>query len=152
MKTWAAIALSAIPALALDRWTKAWVVDALPLGAVKPYGPFFNLVHYQNRGVAFGMFAGQGLRWLMIAGALIGLFVLLIWTLKTARKSAWAGWGLGLALGGAVGNLIDRISLGYVTDFIELHYQGLAWPAFNVADSALTVGFGIIAIVLIRKG
>jgi signal peptidase II len=130
--------------LALDQATK-WAA----LGALDPYRPvavtpFFNLVLVWNRGVSFGMFAGAGDHgpWLLtlLAGA-IGAF-LVVWLLRETRPvTRLALW---LVLAGALGNLVDRVRFGAVVDFLDFHAFGYHWPAFNVADSAIVVGAGLI--------
>jgi signal peptidase II len=104
--------------------------------------PFFNLTLAYNPGAAFSFLSDQGgwQRWFFIVLAFVVSAVLLVWLSRLKREERWTAVALGLIIGGAVGNLIDRIWLGHVIDFIQLHYADLFWPAFNVADSAITVG------------
>jgi signal peptidase II len=104
---------------------------------------FLNLVHARNRGVAFSIFAGSDWPWLrgaLIAAALAAV-VLFVWLLSTGRaRTGLMRWGFALVLAGASGNLIDRILYGSVFDFLDFHLRDWHWPAFNVADSAITIG------------
>ncbi len=136
--------LLALAILVLDQVTK-W----LALGALDPYEyltvtPFFNLVLVWNRGVSFGMFNALGDHgpWLLtLLACAIGAF-LIVWLLRERRPvTRLALW---LVLAGAVGNAIDRIRFGAVVDFLDFHAFGYHWPAFNVADSAIVVGAGLI--------
>lgn len=106
--------------------------------------PFFNLVIVWNRGVSFGLLSDQGWGpWPLVA--LTGAIVagLLVWLART--KERWLGLALGLVIGGAVGNVVDRMIFGAVFDFIDVHAAGYHWPAFNVADAAISLG--VVAIV-----
>lgn len=119
---------------------------------IKPYGEirllgFFNLVNVKNTGAAFGLFKGFGnLFFIIVSVIAIVVITYLLWKGKDEFI------GLLLVLSGALGNLIDRVFLGYVRDFIDLHIGGLHWPAFNLADSYLTLGIAYIILVpLIRR-
>ncbi len=128
----------------LDQWTK-WLVEVhLPRTASQPViDGFLNLTHVQNTGVAFGLFAKHGAHggsWLLVAlgvGALVAVMV--YFRFAPARNRTLLS-ALALIVGGAVGNLIDRLASGGVTDFIDVYVGAHHWPAFNVADSAITVG------------
>jgi signal peptidase II len=125
-----------------DQATKALLRDWLPLGESVSLLPFFALTHVQNTGAAFGMFAGAN-------GIFIGLtFVILALLAKMHRELAAQGAlcraGIPLLWGGAVGNLADRLRQGSVTDFLDVHWRGWHWPAFNVADSGITVGIALL--------
>ncbi len=133
-----------------DQLTKAWVVMALPVGySGTAVGGFFRLVHVRNRGIAFsllhdgGPMVQIGLQ-LLVAGVVVVLLV----HLARGTHDRWLGGGLALVLGGAVGNLTDRLLRGEVVDFLSFFVTTprgeLSWPAFNVADSAITVGAGMI--------
>lgn len=110
--------------------------------------PFFNLVLVWNRGVSFGMFgsAGPGAPWFLSGLALAVVVGLTIWLRRTAHRPT--GIALGLVIGGALGNVVDRVRFGAVVDFLDLHVAGYHWPAFNVADSAICIG----AVVLLADG
>lgn len=139
----------ALLVIAADQFTKI-VIRSFPEGWRVVKLGFLRIVHISNTGAAFGLF--QGYSFALTIVALIGILVILFLALSFSSRlpflSSWLGkLSLGLMLGGAVGNLIDRVHLGYVTDFIDLGF----WPAFNVADSAITVGVIIFAYVLLRS-
>jgi signal peptidase II len=138
------LALSAAVAVA-DLATKAWVSAAFTAGDVHVVTPFLNLVLWHNAGAAFSFLAGAGgwQRWFFIALTLAVSAVLLVMLRRSGDNRLLAG-ALALVLGGAAGNLWDRVSLGHVIDFIQVHAAGYYWPAFNVADSAITVGVVLI--------
>jgi len=115
--------------------------DGLPPVAITVTG-FFNLALDGNRGVAFGLLDGGSGRWLLIALALGIVAGMLIWPRYVAH---WmVGLAIGLIVGGALGNALDRLRLGAVVDFLDLHASNWHWPAFNVADSAIVVGVGLL--------
>lgn len=134
--------------LVLDQWTK-WLIEVhLPPSAAQPVIPgLLNLTHVQNTGVAFGLFAAQGAaggRWLLVLMGLVALgAVFLYFHLAPARNRLLLG-SLALIVGGAIGNLIDRLASGGVTDFIDVYVGTHHWPSFNVADSAITVGIALM--------
>lgn len=125
----------------LDQITKFWVLNVFAPGEVLPVTSFFNLVLVFNPGAAFSFLADHAgwQRWFfaLIALAISGWIV---WQLRTLRPNSMFSIGLAFILGGALGNLIDRLWLGMVVDFIDVHAAGWHWPAFNVADSAVCVG------------
>ena len=130
--------------LALDQWTKLWIEASLEVhGRLPVVSGFFNLVHVQNTGIAFGLFpagrelAGTVLLTLLGFGALV---VVSLYFRSTSEREPLLLLSLALVLGGAVGNLIDRILLRAVTDFLDVYVGTHHWPAFNVADSGVTVG------------
>ncbi|MFQ5845324.1 MAG: signal peptidase II [Planctomycetota bacterium] len=131
----------------LDQASKWVVVAALsgPPHAVR-VTPFFDLVLHWNRGISFGLFdtAGEAARWAFVLVSL-AITAGLVWWLKKAERTFLA-LALALVVGGAVGNVIDRLRVGAVADFLSFHAAGYYWPAFNVADSAITVGVGMILI------
>ncbi|MEQ9559207.1 MAG: signal peptidase II [Rhodospirillales bacterium] len=127
--------------LVLDQITKWWVLtDLMNPPRVIEVLPFANLVLVWNRGVSFGLFntASDYGPWILSALALAVSAVLAVWLFRGPERMV--GWGIGLILGGALGNVIDRLVHGAVVDFVDLHLGGAHWPAFNVADSAITVG------------
>jgi len=131
--------------IAIDQLTKHWATASLqPLGAVILLPGYFNLAYVRNTGIAFGMFAGQGL--------LVGLFVaaLALVALFYARGLNWGKWEPnlvgGFLCGGALGNLIDRARLGYVVDFFDVHLGAWHWPTFNVADSLICIAVGWVVV------
>jgi len=115
--------------------------------------PFFNLRLAYNTGAAFSFLgnAGGWQRWFFVAISFLAAILLTVW-LRKLKSEQWAlALALSLVIGGAVGNLVDRLWLGYVIDFIQLYYKSFYWPAFNVADSAITIGMGLFIYHLIFK-
>lgn len=131
--------------IALDHIAK-WSASALlTYGVPVEVLPFFDLMLAHNTGAAFSFLsdAGGWQRWLFTAIA-IGVSVFLAHWLRRAQGQRLLCWALALILGGALGNLIDRVLLGHVVDFVSLHYAGWRFPAFNIADSAITIGAGLL--------
>ena len=140
--------LTTLLVIAADQLSKIWIRSNLAIGESLPETGLFRLIHVPNTGAAFGLFQGQSLPLTIVA--IVGIVVLLIFVLFIYRRYPFLNDklgkpALGLILGGTVGNLIDRLRLGYVTDFIDI---GI-WPAFNIADSAITVGVILLAYSLI---
>jgi len=132
-----------VAVLVVDRLTKHAVVTGIAVGDVHKFLPGVNLVDVRNTGVAFGFFAGGGAIVLILTlAALTALVVYFL--LRPTRRGLWIPTGL--LVGGAVGNLIDRLANGWVTDFIKLPL----WPAFNVSDMAIT--FGVLALLYVLEG
>jgi signal peptidase II len=127
----------AILVIILDVITKMIIVKQVAHHEIIKVLPFINIVHIKNKGAAFGLFAGLGNIFFIIISIIAILFI--VYYLRTVQKRMEI-ISLSLVLGGAVGNFIDRIRLGKVTDFIDFHVNSWHWPSFNVADSALTVG------------
>jgi signal peptidase II len=145
----------AVLSLVLDQWTKV-----LARSALKPIGHqskvviegFFNLRYSENTGVAFGMFQSlTGGRIILTLVALFAFVLVIHYLRKTDAAHTRMHVALGLVGGGAIGNLIDRIAYGRVTDFIVWHYKQHEWPAFNIADAALVVGVGIMALDMLLQ-
>ncbi len=141
VRTAAYIAAGAV--VALDQLTKWLVLAAFeepPFGIVVL--PVFNLVLVWNRGISFGMFNQESALgpWLLIALAVAIVVGLLVWLRQL--DSVWPVSAIGLVIGGAIGNSIDRLRFGAVVDFLDFHLMGYHWPAFNVADTAIVVGVG----------
>jgi signal peptidase II len=126
----------------LDQLSKYLAVKHLVLNAPLAVFPGFNLTLVYNTGAAFSLLrdAGGWQRWLFVALAVAIAVFILIWLWRLPVRRNWLGCALALVLGGALGNLWDRVSLGYVIDFIDLYYAHWHWPAFNLADSAITAG------------
>jgi len=139
---WVALALGI--ALA-DHGTKQLLGGLLAPGEVRVVAGFFNLVHVFNRGAAFSMLAdAPGWQRELFAGiALVASVVIIVLLVRHAAERLFCA-GLALILGGALGNLWDRVVLGHVVDFLDFHAFGYHWPAFNVADSAITVGAALL--------
>ena len=137
--------------VALDLATKAWVTAAFRLHEVREVTPFFNLVLVHNTGAAFSFLAEAGgwQRWffVVVSAAISGV---LVWMLHRNGANRLLCAALALVLGGALGNLWDRVTLGYVVDFVQLHAGGYYWPAFNVADSAISVGVALLLLDSVR--
>ncbi len=131
--------------VAADLATKAWVSAAFRYGEVREITAFFNLVLVHNTGAAFSFLADAGgwQRWFFTFVAIAISAVLVVMLRRHGGNRLLAG-SLALVLGGALGNLYDRLTLGHVVDFIQLHAGGYYWPAFNVADSAICVGVALL--------
>jgi signal peptidase II len=140
--------LVAVAAFILDRTSKLLIEVHLPLHNSKTIIPgFFDLAHTRNTGVAFGFFANSDSPWVAPALTLVSggaLLAILLFSLRNSTLNWKLQLGLMLVLGGAAGNLYDRLFYGYVTDFIEVYYQSYHWPTFNVADSSISVGIGLL--------
>jgi len=135
---WLAIALAVV---VLDQLTKGVVAASLALHDGRTLAPFLNIVHVHNTGAAFSFLAGASgwQRWFFIGlGAVAAVFM--VWLLARHSDQRVFCWALALVLGGAVGNVLDRILHGHVVDFIQVHWGGAYFPSFNVADSAISVG------------
>lgn len=128
--------------LILDQITKAIAQARLEYAVPQPLLPFLNFTLHFNDGAAFSFLSGAGgwQRWFFAALALAVSTILMVWLWRLPRQQWLLGLALALVLGGALGNLWDRLLLGYVIDFVSLHYAGRFFPTFNVADSAITVG------------
>jgi signal peptidase II len=146
---WLAMAI-----LAADRASKFAIESRTEEGFRRVLIPgFAALVHSRNTGMAFGFFGDADAQWFPVLLLLIsgGVVLFLAWLLFAGRVgTALAGAGLALLAGGAAGNLLDRLIHGAVTDFIELHAGNFYWPAFNLADSAITIGAALLVIELFR--
>jgi signal peptidase II len=136
-------ALVAAVVLALDQLTKHTIASGIDAGQVKKFLPGVTLVHYRNTGVAFSIFSSGGT--LVLVFTLAALSVLLTYFVLHPQRP-WLWIPTGMLVGGALGNLIDRIASGAVTDFIKLPH----WPAFNVADMSIT--FGVLALLWVLEG
>ncbi|MBT9170919.1 MAG: Lipoprotein signal peptidase [Actinobacteria bacterium] len=132
----------------LDQLTKYLINGNLPLGDSLPLIPgVLHITHVDNPGAAFGLFQNQ--RLLLIIISLVAIAFILLFHRRSRSESIWVPFGLGLALGGAIGNLIDRIIHGKVTDFIDFRI----WPVFNLADASVVIGLTLLAYcLLIGKG
>lgn len=151
MKLWASIVLAFI-VLVLDLATKRWVEAALFHGQQIPVTDFFNLVLTYNAGAAFSFLsdAGGWQRW-FFSGIAAAASLLIVYLLRKHAAEKLFCISLSLILGGALGNLWDRITLGHVVDFLDFHVGGYHWPAFNVADSAIFVGAALMIVDSFRR-
>jgi signal peptidase II len=130
----------------LDQIAKILILRSMVIGQTVPVlGPVMSLTLHHNRGAAMGLIPLTG-RPLAVVAAVFALAVL-VWGRLYARHSAWIAWGLALLLGGAVGNLIDRLYRGFVVDFLDFHF----WPVFNVADCAVVIGAALIVVDAFRR-
>ena len=132
----------------LDQITK-WVADhSLELHVQVPIMPSFNFTLVYNTGAAFSFLSGAGgwQRWFFSLLAILICIVLVVWLKRLHAHEKWIAIGLSLVLGGALGNLIDRLFYGYVIDFIQWYYKGFYLPTFNIANSAITVGATILVV------
>ncbi|WP_123400931.1 signal peptidase II [Inmirania thermothiophila] len=130
----------------LDQAAKVLATLLLAPGEAVAVAPVLNLVLVRNEGAAFSLLreAGGWQRWLLAAVAAAVSLLLLRWLLRLEAGHRAEGLGLALVLGGAVGNLADRLRLGHVVDFLDLHWRGWHWPAFNLADAAITAGVAVL--------
>ncbi len=149
------VSILALIVLVLDQATKFWVAAVLPLWTSKTVIPgFFNLVHVLNKGAAFGFLNEVEAAWrpYFFLGATALAIVLILHLLRTVpREDTVLFTALGLILGGAVGNLADRIRLGEVIDFLDFYIGKYHWPAFNVADMAISVGSVLLLVSVYRN-
>jgi len=136
----------AIVVIGIDQFTKIWALNALVLHEPVALFTGLNMTLAYNPGVAFSMFdeSGDVGRWLLSGLAIIISVVLLAWLWRLHHSERLLAVGLGFVLGGAVGNVIDRIYLGHVVDFIQVYYDQAYWPTFNMADSAITLGAALL--------
>lgn len=139
----------------LDQATKAWIIGMLPVhGGFPVIDGFFNIVHVRNPGAAFGFLAGappqvRYVFFLAVSAAAIILILQYVRSLRPGQEGVLLS--LALILAGAVGNLVDRLRFGEVVDFLDFYVGPYHWPAFNVADSAITTGAVFLAMFLMRK-
>jgi signal peptidase II len=143
MSRWGRAAGVLVAVLVVDQVTKALVRGGVTVGDEDPVLPFLSIVHVRNNGVAFGFFSNAGALLVVLTG--VALVALLVFFARSPhRPGLWLPTGL--LLGGALGNLLDRARAGEVTDFLKLTF----WPAFNVADIAITVG--VLALIYVLEG
>ncbi len=144
--------LIAAAVAAADQLAKAWVVATRPFGSEAEVIPgLFRLVHTRNRGIAFGLFGASGAAvQLVLLIAVAGIVAFVAWQLSRTGGDGLEGWGLSLVLGGAVGNIVDRVARGEVVDFLDFYLRlggrEHHWFAFNVADAAISVGACLVVL------
>jgi signal peptidase II len=145
--------LIALIVLLLDRWTKHVVAQRIRLYAhIQVIPGFFQLTHTENTGAAFSLFADSTLPWktgLLIAFSVIALLVVSVLLWKNNHAHVVTGVGLALIMGGALGNLWDRLARGRVVDFLLFYVKHYQWPVFNLADSAIVVGAGLLVLEIL---
>jgi signal peptidase II len=151
---WLMIVIAAM-VVVLDRITKLWIVSHIQSGhAIVIIPRVFRLTHVLNTGAAFSMFEGSAsqslVRNLLIAFSIVAVVVVLALIWKMGRSITLTSVALALILGGAVGNLYDRVRFSYVVDFLEVHIVHYHWPDFNVADSAIVVGACLLLLEMLR--
>ena len=147
------LTLTSLGVLILDQWTKLLVLEKLPLyRRVEVIPGFFNLTHVRNTGGAFGIFGGEkgGLgSFLFVAISCVAILSILFFFKRLGNEERTLRFPLALVLGGAVGNLIDRLRFGEVIDFLDFSVASYHWPAFNIADSAICLGIALMAFDLL---
>lgn len=136
----------------IDQATKAMIVSSMPLeSGFEVIAGFFDIVHFRNTGAAFSLFSSGGaMKTVFLALTSIAALVIIAFLIKDEKRRLNV-ISFSLIAGGAAGNLIDRVRLGYVVDFLFFSIAGYHWPAFNVADSAITIGAALIAYAYIKK-
>lgn len=138
--------------LVLDQITKVWITKVFEYGESYPVTSFFNLVLVYNKGAAFSFLADQG-GWqryfFTVVGVGASLFI--VYLIRKHAGQRLFCWALALILGGAIGNVIDRLMYGHVIDFLDFHVNNWHWPAFNVADSAIFIGAALFIIDELRR-
>lgn len=139
--------------IALDLGTKALATGVLTYGSPVPVMPLFNFTLLHNTGAAFSFLAGADgwQRWFFVILALVVSAALVLWLRKLERYETWTAIAIALILGGALGNVYDRIVHGYVVDFLHFYWQNWHFPAFNLADTAITIGAAMMIIDTFRK-
>jgi len=147
------LVIVAIPLIVLDQATKLIIVRTMALHSTIPVIPdFFDIVHARNQGAAFGVLRDNSIRLPFLIGvSLLAVIVIAIFFRKLRPDQKLSAWGLSLVLSGALGNLIDRVRLGEVVDFLNVHWYEHYWPAFNVADSAICIGVGLLVIEMLLE-
>ena len=137
---------SSVLVIVLDQWTK-WLAESnLVFGQSIPVTSFFNLTLAYNKGAAFSFLANAGgwQRWFFIALALVISVAMIVAIARMKKGHVVLASSMALILGGAIGNVIDRIRFGHVVDFLDVFYGKYHWPAFNIADAAIVVGAGLL--------
>lgn len=145
--------LLSVLVIALDLGSKAWVSDSFNYGERLNLLPVFDLTLLYNTGAAFSFLADESgwQRWFFALIALAVSGMLLVWLARLKRHESWLACALALVLGGALGNLHDRILLGHVVDFLLFYWDDAYFPAFNLADAAITLGAGMLIVDMIRN-
>lgn len=149
------LAISALLLIA-DRLTKIWVGDHIPLGGAIPVIPnVLRITHWTNEGAAFSLFADSTspntVRWALISFSLLAAVIVLIAMIRLGNRITLTTVALALIFAGALGNVHDRIAYGSVVDFIEVHIFTYHWPDFNVADSSIVIGAGLLMLDSLRS-
>lgn len=150
LRLWLLLVLAVV---VLDQWTKSWASAHLVYGWPREILPVFNLTLQHNRGAAFSFLsdAAGWQRWFFTVIALLVSALLLLWMARLRAEQRLLLASLALIVGGALGNVWDRLLLGYVVDFISLHYQQYYFPAFNLADTAISVGAFLMIVDMLKN-
>jgi signal peptidase II len=143
----------AVVIVIFDQVTKYIASTSLEMYQPIAVMPMFNWTLMHNTGAAFSFLASEGgwQRWFFAVVAIVVSVVIVLWIKRLEQHEKWQAIALALILGGAIGNVIDRIWLGYVVDFIDVYYEHMHWPAFNIADSAISIGVVMIIIDSVRE-
>lgn len=143
----------ALVVIIIDQITKYLVMQHLQVNEVVRVLPFLNFILEHNKGAAFSFLSEAGYLavWLFIGTAFLISLILCFWLHRLPSHNAWLGISLALILGGAIGNLLDRIMYGYVIDFVHFHIQQWSWFIFNFADAAITIGSLMLVIDIFKK-
>jgi signal peptidase II len=152
---WVWLGLALVVLLA-DQFTKVLIVSSYPLGEGFAVTSFFNIVRVHNEGAAFSFLASAGgwQRWFFTGLGVVAAAVM-VWMLKKHPGQKLFGFAIACILGGAIGNVIDRVLYGYVVDFLDFHHAGIHFPAFNLADSGITLGAACLIldeVLRVRRG
>jgi signal peptidase II len=152
---WVWLSIAALVLIA-DQFTKVLIVSAYQLGEGFPVTSFFNIVRVHNEGAAFSFLATAGgwQRWFFTGLGVVATLGM-VWMLKKHPGQKLFGFAIACILGGAVGNVIDRVLYGYVVDFLDFYYAGIHFPAFNIADCGITVGAACLIldeVLRVRRG
>ena len=141
--------------LFLDQWTKGYITRTMEVHQSRSIvEDVFDLTYVRNTGAAFGLFASvdSSIKAILLNSVAVVVFLIVsAYALRSSHKSVRLQVGLALILGGAVGNLMDRVRFGYVVDFLDFAVSGHHWPAFNVADSAICIGVGLLFLDMLRN-
>jgi signal peptidase II len=152
---WVWLSIAALILIA-DQFTKVLMVSTYQLGEGFPVSSFFNIVRVHNEGAAFSFLATAGgwQRWFFTGLGLVAT-LFMVWMLKKHPGQKLFGFAIACILGGAIGNVLDRVMYGYVVDFLDFHYAGIHFPAFNVADCGISVGAALLIldeVLRVRRG
>src|SRR5215470_11975117 len=141
--------------LVADRWTKAWIQNRFDINeSATVIDGFFNITYVRNTGVAFGIFSSissPAKSLLLSIFTACAAVIVIMYSVRSPVRNRLLQIALSLILGGALGNLFDRLAYGYVVDFLEFYIGSYHWPSFNIADSAISVGVALLAIEIIRS-
>jgi len=142
----------AVAVVVIDQLTKAMIVAAMQLGEARMVTPFFDIVRAHNSGAAFSFLndASGWQRWFFV-GLGVAAAGFIVWMLRRHGGQRMFGWALALILGGALGNVIDRLVHGHVIDFLQVHWRSHYFPSFNAADSAITIGAALLILDELRR-